>query len=272
MAHRAFVPTGAALLCLCLAVPGKAQSLQTAVALQDPAPQLPTQESQPPPVPQHTGLRQLFKDTAKDFKHLPSKDTALILGIGGALALAVHPIDDDLNERLAGEGWKHNIWAPGRVMGYGWVQIGGAMGLYTYGRITNKRGRVVHLGLDLLRAQILNQSLTYVLKSAVGRERPDGSGATAFPSGHASTTFATAAVLQNHLGWKYTWPTYAVASYVAMSRLHDNRHFASDVVFGAALGMACGKTVVTRHGARSYAWSPMFLPGGGGISVTRVTN
>src|SRR5262245_8410944 len=49
-----------------------------------------------------------------------------------------------------------------------------------------------------------------------------------------------ATVLQQHLGYRAAIPTYLVASYVAMSRLHDNRHYASDVIFGAATGIMTG--------------------------------
>jgi membrane-associated phospholipid phosphatase len=48
-----------------------------------------------------------------------------------------------------------------------------------------------------------------------------------------------------------------------MSRLHDNRHFASDVVFGAALGVVIGRTV-TFHG-RNFYGSPMLSPDAVGI-------
>ena len=41
---------------------------------------------------------------------------------------------------------------------------------------------------------------------------------------------------------------FAIATYVATSRLSENRHFLSDVIFGASLGMASGWTVVGRHG------------------------
>jgi len=60
-------------------------------------------------------------------------------------------------------------------------------------------------------------------------------------------------------------PTYLVASYVALSRLHENVHFLSDVVFGAALGTVVGRTV-TWHGRNFYA-SPMLIPKGTGIIV-----
>ena len=71
--------------------------------------------------------------------------------------------------------------------------------------------------------------------------------------------------LENRLGYRAGIPTYAVAAYVAMSRLHDNVHKASDVVFGATIGTIVGRSV-TWHGRNFYA-SPMLLPKGGGIIV-----
>jgi membrane-associated phospholipid phosphatase len=118
----------------------------------------------------------------------------------------------------------------------------------------------VHIGVDLLRAQIMTQALTLGLKLAVRRDRPDGTGYS-FPSGHSSVTFASATVLQRHLGWRAALPTYTVASYVAISRLHENRHFLSDVTFGAALGIAAGRTI-TRHGRNTWVMTPASVPGG----------
>ena len=123
--------------------------------------------------------------------------------------------------------------------------------------------------MDLLRAQILTEAMTQTLKYTVRRERPDGSDHYSFPSGHASVTFATATVVYRHLGYKWAVPTYLFASYVAMSRLHDNRHFVSDVVFGASVGVIAGRTV-TRHGRSNYTWSPVAMPGGMAVLVSRV--
>ena len=86
------------------------------------------------------------------------------------------------------------------------------------------------------------------------RERPDGSDHQSFPSGHASVTFATATVIERHLGWRKAVLGYAIASYVAMSRIHDNQHYLSDVVFGAAVGTIAGRTVV-HHKADYWAFS-----------------
>jgi membrane-associated phospholipid phosphatase len=78
-----------------------------------------------------------------------------------------------------------------------------------------------------------------------------------------------AAVLERHLGYRASWPALAVASYVAASRLVDNRHFLSDVVFGAALGEAVGWTIVGRHGRSQYALQPVPLHGGMMLALVR---
>jgi membrane-associated phospholipid phosphatase len=127
--------------------------------------------------------------------------------------------------------------------------------------------------MDEIEAGLLAEGFTQALKVAVRRDRPrqvDGnqSGTYSFPSGHATITFAAATVLQQHLGYKAAIPTYLVSGYVAMSRLHDNRHYASDVAFGAAMGILIGRSV-TWHGRNFYA-SPMLLPDGGGLQIAAV--
>jgi len=152
------------------------------------------------------------------------------------------------------------------------VQAGVAVGTYAVGRWAikppeGKTNKVSHLGFDLLRAQALVQGLTYAIKYAAQRDRPTGE-CCSFPSGHASVTFATAAVLERHLGYRNAWPTFLIAGYVAASRLHDNRHFLSDVLFGSALGIASGWTVVGRHGRDDYALMATPLKGGMRVSLT----
>ena len=60
----------------------------------------------------------------------------------------------------------------------------------------------------------------------------------------------------------------AVASYVAASRLSENRHHLSDVAFGAAVGLAAGRVVTIARGSRRFELAPIALAGGGGIQVT----
>lgn len=230
--------------------------------------------AQPPPEPEHTGFGALVRSTGSDFKALPRrKSTWVILGIGGAAAAIVYPKDDEINAHIQGSDTVATIFKPGKWLGYGWVQAGAAVTTYAVGRImrhrTGHQNKVAHMGFDLVRANILAQSLTYAIKLSVRRDRPTGE-CCSFPSGHSSVTFAAASVLERHFGYRAAWPTFLIAGYVAASRMHDNRHFPSDVLFGAALGVASGWTVVGRHGRSQFALAPVKTPRGVMIALTKV--
>src|SRR3954451_25296166 len=130
------------------------------------------------------------------------------------------------------------------------------------GRIGDKP-RASHVGMDLIQALLVSEGLVQTLKYTTRRERPDGSGKNSFPSGHAGGTFAFATALERHLGWKGAVPAYLFSSYVAISRLPDNKHWLSDVVFGASVGIIAGRTV-TRHG-REFPIALNAVPGGAAV-------
>ena len=113
----------------------------------------------------------------------------------------------------------------------------------------------------------MSEALTQTIKYTTRRERPDGSGKNSFPSGHAADTFAFATALERHLNWKWSVPAYIFSSYVAISRVPDNRHWLSDTIFGAGVGIICGRTT-TRHGAK-YPVSAAVVPGGAEIMFSR---
>jgi PAP2 superfamily protein len=236
------------------------------------------------PTPAHTGFRALASDTWSDFKSFPQRpSTWVILGIGAGAALIAHPVDDDVNARLVGKKSADWFWKPGNIVGSASTQIGVSVGLYVIGRyivrpnpdqpITQgespRTNKWSHMGLDLLRAQIVSQTFVHAIKYSVRRDRPTGE-CCSFPSGHAATAFAMASVIERHLGYRMSIPAMAIATYVGTSRLHDNRHFLSDVVFGAALGTATGWTVVGRHGRDSYALVPVVVPGGFAFQFSHV--
>jgi membrane-associated phospholipid phosphatase len=223
----------------------------------------------PPPEPRHTGFAALVRTTGSDFVAFPKrKSTWAILAIGAGAALAVHPWDDEINDAAVDADGLRKFLKPGKYLGYAWVQGGAAAGMYLIGRYAMKpdvpgthTNKVSHLGFDLLRANLLTQAFTYGIKYVAQRDRPTGE-CCAFPSGHASVTFATAAVLERHFGYRASWPMFLIAGYVSASRITDNRHFMSDVLFGAALGMATGWTVVGRHGRDDFTLVPTPVRGG----------
>ena len=245
-----------AVIVLCAAAPLEAQTAPlfapAAAAFQQPA--------GPPPTPRHTGVRALFKDLGSDLKHLPAKENLMWVGIGSGLALAVHPADDNVNEALVGNRTAERIFKPGAVVG----QIGSLMGtslvIYAVGRIRDQP-KVSHVGMDLIQALVISELIVQPLKYVTRRERPDGSGATSFPSGHAADTFGFATALERHLGWRYATPAYVIASYVAISRVPANRHWLSDAVFGSAVGIIAGRTV-TANESLKYPATVALVPGG----------
>jgi membrane-associated phospholipid phosphatase len=162
-----------------------------------------------------------------------------------------------------------NLAADARKLGSGFLQVGGAVATYAIGRAAGHE-RTAQVGSDLIRAQVLNTVVTQGIQVSVRRIRPDGS-SFSFPSGHASGTFASAAVLHRHFGWRVGVPSYAVAAYVATSRVQERRHFLSDVVVGAAIGIAAGRSVTIGRRGR-VAIVPMLSRRGAGVTLVRVSS
>ncbi len=78
------------------------------------------------------------------------------------------------------------------------------------------------------------------LKYTVQRPRPDGSQNNSFPSGHTATSFMTATMLHKEYGWRSPWfsiGAYTVATASGFSRILNNKHWMTDVVGGAAVGI-----------------------------------
>jgi hypothetical protein len=106
----------------------------------------------------------------------------------------------------------------------------------------------------------------------IGRSRPhDGDGAhrfalgggTSFPSGHASTIFQVAAVLSHHIDWvPASVALYGLATTVAVQRISDEQHWASDVWLGAAYGWAVARLVIRLHEEDAVRLEPASGPSG----------
>jgi len=244
----------------------------------DPAPAVddsvstPPQDAAPEPTKPTRGFfSALGHNLVDDVKHLPRRNSIYWLVGGGAAALAVHPADLSINRHLLGSPVADAFFAPGKYIGATQVQVSVSLATYVVGRMRNKP-RAQHIGMDLIEAQLLADGIVEATKYAVQRQRPlnpDGTRAPgySFPSGHSAVTFATATVFQQHFGWRWAVPTFTLATYVASSRLHDNVHYASDVVFGAATGIIVGRSV-TWHGRNSFQLSMVGLPGGFGGGIT----
>lgn len=230
-------------------------------------PQTIQQPAGPPPTPRHTGIKALVTGLIVDFKYVPSRENLMWAGIGGGLALAVHPVDDNVNRALVGGKTAGRIFKPGEILGQLGPLLGTASVVYAAGRLSDTP-RVSHVGMDLIQSLAMSEALTQALKYSTRRERPDHSGRNSFPSGHAADTFAFATALERHLGWRYAVPAYVFSSYVAVSRLPANRHWLSDAVFGSAVGIIAGRTV-TSHEAHPFPVAVVAVPGGAAVAYVR---
>ncbi|WP_424493290.1 phosphatase PAP2 family protein [Salinimicrobium sp. GXAS 041] len=83
----------------------------------------------------------------------------------------------------------------------------------------------------------LNAAVTTALKYGVNKRRPFNSGGQAFPSGHTSITFQSAAFIHRRYGFKYSIPGYLLAGFTGYSRIHATRHDGYDVLAGAVVGI-----------------------------------
>lgn len=93
-----------------------------------------------------------------------------------------------------------------------------------------------------LRALVYTELMTTTMKSGFGRNRPGSSNNhRSFPSGHTSTTFASATALTCAYGWKAAVVAYPLALFTGASRLADDAHWFSDVVAGAFVGLWWGR-------------------------------
>jgi membrane-associated phospholipid phosphatase len=101
----------------------------------------------------------------------------------------------------------------------------------------------------LLQSEALMIAMVYPMKRIINAERPDG-GYHSFPSGHTAQAFVAATFLHKEYGHKSPWYSvagYTMASAVGMCRMISNRHWASDVLVGAGIGVLSTNLVYLCH-------------------------
>lgn len=87
---------------------------------------------------------------------------------------------------------------------------------------------------------LLMGSVVNALKHTTDVVRPDGSNNHSFPSGHTATAFMTATMLTKEYGNKSPWigvGAYSLASATGLMRIANNKHWLSDVLTGAGIGI-----------------------------------
>ncbi|MEO8480263.1 MAG: phosphatase PAP2 family protein [Gemmatimonadota bacterium] len=195
--------------------------------------------------------------------------------VGGAALVTAFLID---------ESWRHTIQDARSPLTDDLASVGNAFGDGRYALPvvggTWLAGRLLHapaverFGRRAGLAYLAGGAATFVLKEAVGRSRPNEggdasayhpfSGNASFPSGHTTVVFAMATALADDT--PHTWVRvllYSGATLTGFARMNDDRHWLSDVVAGAIVGVVSVR-VLDRVGPQIW-----FGPDGLRVGVRR---
>lgn len=104
--------------------------------------------------------------------------------------------------------------------------------------------------LIFLKANIIAFAIAFPLKGITKERRPDNSSSASFPSLHTVQAFLGATFMHRELGHRSLWYSigaYTVASFTGFYRLLNNKHWLSDVIVGAAIGILSANVAYTTH-------------------------
>ena len=137
----------------------------------------------------------------------------------------------------------------GTYLGDGRLMLGVSLLLMAYGNDERRE-----TGRLLTSTFISTGVIVWGMKEIIGRKRPldEEVGNPAFPSGHTAYAFAGATLLGNRYP-KLRIPLYIGAGLVGFTRIYLGRHYASDVIAGAAVGTITG-ALVSRHCGTLLEW------------------
>ncbi len=206
----------------------------------------------------------------------------IIFGAATAALIATDNHTSKIFENSAGQvSWGNHI----SNVGASYTLIPIVAGFYGYGVIRDdpKPREVGVLGAEALLDSLI---VVELMKTAVRRNRPDAAtepgefweGGSSFPSGHAMESWSLASLIAHEYGrGSKVVPVvaYALAALVSGARFAAQKHYASDIVAGGAMGWFIGRYVyqthmdhaIHKHGFLHPQIRPELEPGSGTYAV-----
>jgi membrane-associated phospholipid phosphatase len=198
-----------------------------------------------------------FVDVLVSPKKWKGKDFLNFSAVMGA-GLFLYAVDQDI-QQWVGEhrsSSSEDIFKVITHLGDGVVLIGLMAALYVSGEVSDNNS-LRKTALLSLESMLTTGVVIRGLKSVAGRARPwtgesshsfhpfsTKSSFASFPSGHASSAFAVAAVIADQSNKVYVDViAYSLATLVAISRVHIDKHWASDILVGSAIGYFVAKKI-----------------------------
>jgi hypothetical protein len=174
--------------------------------------------------------------------------TALMLAIGGSIALRQSGADDRIAEDFERKQTFRDKWSD-----EGLAIVGGpgfhfaSAGLWY--AVAHGRGDEFNKARSwkLIEALSITGTTIYGLKLIVRDDCPNGKKGDGWPSGHTASSFTVAAVMDEYYGPAIGIPAYIGAGVVGYRMMDSGDHWASDVLFGMVLGHIVGHQVAGEH-------------------------
>lgn len=211
--------------------------------------------------------------------HMRKTDAKWWIGIGAVTAalIATDRRSSTIFENSRGQiSWGNGI----SKVGASYTLLPLVAGFYTYGVLRDdpKPREVGVLGGEALLDSLI---VVQILKPIAGRKRPDAAnekghffdGGDSFPSGHAIESWSLASLIAHEYGRGskiVPVAAYGLAGVVSLARFGAQRHYASDIVAGGAIGWFIGRYVYQTHmdhAIHKHGWArppqivPQFQPG-----------
>lgn len=208
-----------------------------------------------------------------------SKNLVISSAVVGGTVLS-STLDKDIRKQISVQGYSsYNGTFLDGPTAYGYVQYPSifAGALYTIGLLT-RESELRKTGRMLIQSLVYSGTVTMALRYATGRHRPFSSSGNqyefswfnsagdtqSFPSGHTVVAFATSTILAEQIDtWWARVVLYSFAALTGYARLHYDKHWFSDVFFGAALGFGSSMFVLHRERERENNDKRKMKKGGG---------
>ena len=193
--------------------------------------------------------------------------TALVLAGGASIAMHNSDADKNIAENVDNHQFCSGFWDESlNIMGSPGTHFA-LTGLWYAISVENEDYINKERAWTMIRALSVTGMTTLTLKAIRHNDSPNGS-PWAWPSGHTSSSFTAASVLDEFYGPKVGIPAYIGASFVAYRMLDSGDHWGSDVVFGATLGWIVGHTIAGKDKLPEIAGFSV-LPYSGGAGEDR---
>lgn len=170
-------------------------------------------------------------------------ENALVLTatMGASVAIRETGVDNTIRNRVHGHRQLGDADETLQILGNPGTHFAGAGVLWLTSTLM-KDEKQHEVAKTLTQALAVNGVTTMALKAATNTRAPDGE-SLAWPSGHTSSAFTVAAVLNEYYGPWVGVPSLVLAGLAGYQRIDSRVHDFSDVVFGAMLGYVVGTSI-----------------------------